>query len=197
MVYCNLAVLLAERRLKISALSADTGISRTTLTALCQNAGKGVQLDTINSLCMYLNVSVGELFTFYPFDVTLTDCSYWHCNKTAELTFSYVSKQLTTTVCYLAEIEVMEPEYPDKIHTLQVNLCASDPETPKEKHAHELLINAFQSLPIPFMDSLKAQIANALIQKLAHQTSVEVDGEFYGYPEDPSFWEASVDFPAY
>jgi len=63
MIRCNLAVLLAERHVKISSVSADTGISRTTLTSLYKNASKGVQLSTVDTLCRYLNVEVGDLFT--------------------------------------------------------------------------------------------------------------------------------------
>lgn len=69
MIRCNLAVLLAERGIKISGVSADTGLSRTTLTALCKNTFKGVQVTTLVTLCAYLNVSVGDLFTYCPKEV--------------------------------------------------------------------------------------------------------------------------------
>ena len=46
MILCNLAAIMGERRLKISKVAADTGISRTTLTALYYDYGKGVQFDT-------------------------------------------------------------------------------------------------------------------------------------------------------
>lgn len=41
MILTNLKVLLAERNLSISKVSNDTGISRTTLTALSSNNCKG------------------------------------------------------------------------------------------------------------------------------------------------------------
>jgi DNA-binding Xre family transcriptional regulator len=68
----NLAVLLAERKLRISRAATDTGVSRTTLTALSQNDFKGVQVDTMNTLCQYLSVTPGELFDFVPFDLTFS-----------------------------------------------------------------------------------------------------------------------------
>lgn len=74
MIICNLAVLLAERKLKISKVSADTSISRTTLTALYYNEGKGIQYDTANLLCIYLGVNMGELFTVLPFDLSVEEC---------------------------------------------------------------------------------------------------------------------------
>ena len=69
MIHCNLSVLLAERRIRISKVAADTGISRTTLTALAQNDSKGIQLNTLNTLCIYLGISPGELFAFSPVEI--------------------------------------------------------------------------------------------------------------------------------
>ena len=66
MLLCNLSVLLSERNLKITQVSKDTGISRTTLTSLSQNKGAGIQFDTINKLCTYLKITPKDLFIFYP-----------------------------------------------------------------------------------------------------------------------------------
>ena len=77
MIICNLAVLLAERELKISKVAAETGISRTTLTALYYNTGKGVQFETANLLCIYLDVNMEELFTVVPVDFVVESCSVY------------------------------------------------------------------------------------------------------------------------
>lgn len=71
MIRSNLAVLLAERNLRISRVSADTGISRTTLTALSSNNFQGIQMDTLNQLCQYLNVRPESILHYVPFDVTV------------------------------------------------------------------------------------------------------------------------------
>lgn len=68
MLKCNLAVLLAERKLKISKVAADTGISRTTLTALSSNQSQGIQFDTLNTICSYLRVTPSEFFCYAPFN---------------------------------------------------------------------------------------------------------------------------------
>ena len=70
MLIPNLAVLLAERRLTLSRVSADTHISRTTLTALTNGSAKGVQFETLNALCQYLNAAPGDLFLYRPFDLS-------------------------------------------------------------------------------------------------------------------------------
>lgn len=69
MIFCNLSVLLAERRKKISMVSFETGISRTTLTALSNNNFKGIQTETLNTLCNYLNVTVNDIISHFPLDI--------------------------------------------------------------------------------------------------------------------------------
>lgn len=69
MLICNLNKLMAERNLKITKIAKDTGISRTTLTSLANNYSQGIQFDTLNSLCMYLNVNINEFFEYIPFDI--------------------------------------------------------------------------------------------------------------------------------
>lgn len=71
MVRCNLAVLLAERNVKISQVFKETGISRTTLTALASNKYTGMQFDTIESLCSFLNVTPGQLIGYTPVNMKL------------------------------------------------------------------------------------------------------------------------------
>ena len=85
MLLVNLNVLLAERNLRISKVSKDTGISRTTLTALCNNLSQGIQFETLNTLCSYLSISPTQFFTYLPLDYTLyierqnANCSIANC----------------------------------------------------------------------------------------------------------------------
>ena len=71
MLIPNLAVLLAERRLTISKVSQDTGISRTTLTALAGRSARGAQFDTLDALCQYLKIAPDALFIYLPFDLSM------------------------------------------------------------------------------------------------------------------------------
>lgn len=67
MIKCNLAVLMAERQLKMSDVIKDTGIAKLTVRSLYYNQGKGVQFETMDNLCDYLNVSPGQLFSKIEF----------------------------------------------------------------------------------------------------------------------------------
>lgn len=71
MLRCNLSVLLAERGLKITKVARDTGISRTTLTALAYNYSQGIQFETLDTLCLYLKITPEELFPFVPIGLNM------------------------------------------------------------------------------------------------------------------------------
>lgn len=61
----RLPIIMAERGIRtIADLSRRTGISRTALTTLYYGAGKGVSWETIETLCGFLNVGVGDLLVY-------------------------------------------------------------------------------------------------------------------------------------
>lgn len=72
MIANNLAALLAERKIKITRLAKETGISRSTLTSIAQNDTKMIQLEVINQICMYLEITPEDFFVFVPIDVKIT-----------------------------------------------------------------------------------------------------------------------------
>lgn len=71
MIYSELQKLLIKERLTISEFSRATGISRPTITALANNRSTGIQFDTLNVICAFLEVEPSLVFTFLPFDITI------------------------------------------------------------------------------------------------------------------------------
>lgn len=73
MIKNRLAVLLAERNLKITQVAKDTGISRNTITSTAQNDSKMIQLQTIDVLCNYLGITPADFFEYYPaiYDISI------------------------------------------------------------------------------------------------------------------------------
>lgn len=63
-------MILADRGMKITEFADNTGLSRTTLTQLTKNTGKGIQFDTMEKICELLEITPGELFSYYPFEIT-------------------------------------------------------------------------------------------------------------------------------
>lgn len=73
MIRNNLAMILAQKQIKISRMALDTGLSRTTLTSLSQNDSKRIDNDTLNVILMYLKITPNDFFEFlkYDFDIKL------------------------------------------------------------------------------------------------------------------------------
>lgn len=60
----NFSAIIGKKLLKISKVSRDTGISRTTLTNLYYRRNECISLEVLDKLCRYLHCSVGELFEY-------------------------------------------------------------------------------------------------------------------------------------
>tara|TARA_R100001369_G_C3304663_1_gene166304 strand:+ start:1320 stop:1544 length:225 start_codon:yes stop_codon:yes gene_type:complete len=56
--------LLAERRLKVADAVRATGVSKTTLHKIYNDQSSRIDFDTIDKLCEYLEVGVGDLFEY-------------------------------------------------------------------------------------------------------------------------------------
>lgn len=69
MILGKLAEILGRKKLKVSHVAKDTGISRNTLSGLYYNKSKGFNFDNLNTLCKYLNITPNELFVFYDVDI--------------------------------------------------------------------------------------------------------------------------------
>ena len=50
--------------MKVSELARQTGISRTTLTALYYDRSKGVEFHVVDRICSALSCSMGDLFVW-------------------------------------------------------------------------------------------------------------------------------------
>ncbi|RZI44489.1 XRE family transcriptional regulator [Herbaspirillum sp. HC18] len=64
MIKCHLSKVLGEQKLKISDVTRDTGINRGTLARMYHETLMRIDLETIDTLCDYLSISVGELLEF-------------------------------------------------------------------------------------------------------------------------------------
>ena len=67
----NLSTILGSRKLKITRVSSDTGIARSTLSTLMNEESKMIQFDTVNNLCTYLDIEPKDFFVYSPFDFVI------------------------------------------------------------------------------------------------------------------------------
>jgi putative transcriptional regulator len=65
-VRVKLAVVLAERQMKLKDLSELTGISLNNLSVLKTDKAKAIRFSTLNEICKALNCSPGELLEYIP-----------------------------------------------------------------------------------------------------------------------------------
>lgn len=64
MINSNLAVLLAGRKLKVADLVRSTGINKSTLYKLHNDESVRIDFDTIDKICIALDVETGDLLIF-------------------------------------------------------------------------------------------------------------------------------------
>ena len=64
MIVNKFSALLGAKLLKITKVSRDTGISRTTLTNLYFRRSIGISFEVLDKLCGYLDCEVNDLFEY-------------------------------------------------------------------------------------------------------------------------------------
>ena len=64
MINNKFSVILGEKLLKISKISKDTGISRTTLTNLYYRRINQISFDVLDKLCKYLNCTISDIIEY-------------------------------------------------------------------------------------------------------------------------------------
>lgn len=159
MIKCNLPVLLAERGLKITKVSKDTGISRTTLTSLNTDSSQGIQFDTLNKLCNYLKITPGKLFIYIPFDIELSNFSKEKFDD--EQGNVYFTLKINTdnnykTECdFDAEIDIMGNQI--NITYNLVQYLSEEMQGIQEKN-FRIIRNFFNQTPIQFLKDIDRKI---------------------------------------
>lgn len=67
----NLAKLMIDRGISATQLFNDTGIARSTISKISNNHTDKISLQTIDTICNYLEVTPDEFFDFWPYDVKI------------------------------------------------------------------------------------------------------------------------------
>ena len=64
MIRCHLSRLMGENKLKIADVARETGLNRSTITALYKETASRIDLDAMEKLCDLFKCEVGELFEY-------------------------------------------------------------------------------------------------------------------------------------
>lgn len=162
LIRCNLSILLAERNLKITKVSNDTGISRTTLTSLANNYSQGIQFDTINTLCNYLKIGPEQLISYIPVDIKIDNVHLNDDILNIDLTIiknnrSHVCSLTGTCFTYFSDGKLVDLD----IHIELFN--EKDDETIKEENI--MITSTFKMLPISFFKDIEGKIFDEILLK--------------------------------
>ena len=66
MIKCHLSRLMGERKVKVAEVARATGLYRGTVSLLYDERAEKIDLVTIDKLCAYFEVAVGDLFEQVP-----------------------------------------------------------------------------------------------------------------------------------
>lgn len=179
MIKCNLPVLLAERGLKITKLSNDTGISRTTLTSLSNNYSQGIQFDTLNKICNYLKITPGELFLYAPFEINylfqgdILSFTILDNNQKWEYDFLYsIDKDKAQVFNYKKEFLGYSPSWTFELSGLE----SLDVEGKKEdEKAKQKIWEYLKKLPFPLYKILENEILEKINDIISTQQEESIE----------------------
>lgn len=61
MIRCHLSRIMGEHKMKIADVARETGLNRSTVTALYNETATRMDLDTVEKLCSFFKCEIGEL----------------------------------------------------------------------------------------------------------------------------------------
>lgn len=165
MIRSNLAVLLAERNLKITKVSKDTGISRTTLTTLSNNNSQGIQFDTLNTLCMYLKIEPNQLFSYLPFDISVdTLIPHMSEDNSGHVNIDYLKIELaieeSNKLQYLSLRGFMPNGFEIDLNRLEITIELANPYDGDIEERNKLIAKSLSCLTPSFISDLERDIVS-------------------------------------
>ena len=64
MIRCHLARLMGERKMKISDVLRETGLSRNTVTLMYKETAQRIDIDALDKLCRLFECEVADMLEF-------------------------------------------------------------------------------------------------------------------------------------
>lgn len=160
MLLCNLSMLLAERKTKITKVSNDTGLSRTTLTALYYNKAKGIQFETLNTLCNYFKITPSELFEYIPIEVNFVNIYLYGLPPTnkyrldCKIEYKQTKKDISFC-CFLTDYKGYK--------SFHIGLFKNQDDVELDNDSYALA--TFQKIPYDFKQTISVDIVQLLLSK--------------------------------
>lgn len=181
MLKSNLKVLLAERNISITQVSNDTGISRTTLTSL-MSVAKGIQFETMNTLCNYLKITPSDLFIYVPYDIEIKLDSFKYKYGSSNNFFSFFIEVLKENRKYVILFNGYIYNF-EKDFDIQLDLY-QELETEEDKDDFKNIKYYLEKLPIQFFVDIENQIRKIFVEELEFSDFYDKINEEISYIDD-------------
>ena len=167
MIKCNLAVLLAERELKMADIIKDTSLSKTAIRGLYYNTSKGIQFETLDKICEYLKVSAGDLLVHYYFDYKITKFTL-HNNNTFSCEIALTLKNKTLTGELEISTNITEYLFDDPSSNVPISMDIYI-YYPKE------IYEEFKKVPLLFSKEIEDELAKCTLECLSIEKPLNLD----------------------
>lgn len=66
MIRCYLSRMMGDRKMKISDVARETGLNRSTISALYREDMVRVEMEVLEKLCILFSCKIGDLFEYVP-----------------------------------------------------------------------------------------------------------------------------------
>lgn len=163
MIKCNLAVLLAERGLKMADVINDTSLSKTAVRGLYYNQSKGIQFETLEIICNYLNVEPEDVIKKIQFLLEIIERkpNYETSSVEYKLRFTFENKIFTEFITIeLKNLEYLAEELATTLtsyelwidfsfnNELKQNIFSQLTELEKERLDYDILFDFIQFMKL-------------------------------------------------
>lgn len=163
MIRNRLKVLLAIKNLTAHQVFLDTGIAKSTLSAIVNNQTEKISLDVLDKICTYLEISPGDFFEHIPGELSVfIVAADW-------------MKSLNDLVLGKFPIEV---KFKKKHNDFEFKMSCETVVVGKEKNkitAVRILVRDLSKNPIKLVDFLKNSFSDELYEAALSQIRLKIE----------------------
>lgn len=172
MILVKLSEILGRKKLKISKIITDTGVTRPTLTSLYYGNSRGINFDTLNSLCKYLSITPGELLIFYDLEILNIDVTFDQNISIDDLQIDMEGNGFEVISCADFSGSVTIERQKEETFTFSGDLSSA---AISEKTAHDYYLSLNIDLPrakyMTIPDEIQEAIENNIIENILDKFS--------------------------
>lgn len=169
MLQNNLNRLMSERNIKTSDISKDIGLAKTTISSLSRGTTTGIQFDTLEKICSYLQVTPAEFFDYSPYiletttQLKLSDLKKGQFQYSAHITNNVYSKE------FKLDVKLLDPKSSTDFPRTDLDnysLYLTIDLVKDSKYSPEELFGIIGSFPVILERKFYQQLVDPIIDQL-------------------------------